>query len=201
MFGVLLAVALAVAQNELVARACSTDVEEARLAACVGGVPVPLCRQHAHRRRRGIVAFLQGEAALAEAWQVDDGKFQALAGVDGHDAQHLRRALLSLSALFAPALALLAQTEQDLEVFEEVADLLLHVWRGRWLLAALPGLLLAAPLRLLKTLVVAVRELQQGRVVLAGRTCSGTLVGQQVASQVGLLQEIAGQQGPDRTAA
>src|SRR5450759_2194022 len=113
-----LAVTLAVAEDQVLARPRYPYVEEARLAAFVRGLPAALGRQHTGGCLHWTRARLHREAPLHQSGHVDDWKLQPLAGVCGHDANDVRR---TLRALFvgALAIAILPQQYQQAEIVEE----------------------------------------------------------------------------------
>ena len=98
------AVAFAIAQHQVVAGTCDSDIKEAGFAALVGRFAFTAGRYHSHRRGRGIGMRLQGKIALDQAGQVDNGKFQSLAGVDGHDADDIRLLLAIFFSSLPPVI-------------------------------------------------------------------------------------------------
>ena len=88
--GFLLAIAFAIAQDQLVTRARHSNVEQASFAALMGCFAFAFGWKHTGGGRHRIGMRLQGEIALDQSGQVDHGELQSLAGMDGHGTDDIR---------------------------------------------------------------------------------------------------------------
>src|SRR5207248_9930448 len=157
----------------------------------VCGSLITLGGEHTTRRWSGMRASLQGETLVGDAWQVDDGELQSLAGMYSHDADYIGGLFTVVLLALAPAASILAQGEQDTEVIEEALCLLSYIRRLNLLtkFRRLLRFLLAQGLLLL---IVVTRHLQQAGVIGAERVClrlPGFIEGDQQAAANRCLDE------------